>query len=216
MEVACAELEHQHLDITDMEWNIINVAKMRLSPVHIRASVRRNFCICGVLCAWKRLRCGASTGEFMENGALEMRPNIQVWLILSTGPSQKTKVELAWSNYNTKLLECAQLEEAWVTKVDNCDGQQDAVHEKACEHASHSRTQSSNFGHEYHMTTLAYNEAVTAIRQLEQDRKREWETLHITTCLLETVYTHVIHSIDSGEPCPTTDSHPEETEAAIN
>merc|ERR1719329_67811 len=91
MEVACAELEHQHLDITDMEWNIINVAKMRLSPVHIRASVRRNFCICGVLCAWKRLRCGASTGEFMENGALEMRPNIQVWLILSTGPSQNTK-----------------------------------------------------------------------------------------------------------------------------
>jgi hypothetical protein len=51
---------------------------------------------------------------------------------------------------------------------------------------------------------------------LEYDRKREWETLHVVTCLLETVYTHVIHSINSGEPCPTTESHPEQTIAEIN
>merc|ERR550537_664285 len=63
---------------------------------------------------------------------------------------------------------------------------------------------------------IAYNNAVTTIRELEYDRKREWETLHIVTCLLETVYTHVIHSIQSGEPCPTTESHPEETAAEIN
>jgi len=129
---------------------------------------------------------------------------------------QKPRVEVAWANYNRKLLECAHLEEVWNAKVETCDDLQDIVHDQACEHASHHRQSASNFGHEYHMTMVAYNEAVTAIRQLEYDRKREWETLHITTCLLQTVYTHVIHSIDSGEPCPTTESHPEQTEAEIN
>jgi len=129
---------------------------------------------------------------------------------------QKPKVEEAWSNYNRKLIECANLEEVWNVQVESCDGLQDIVHDQACEHASHHRQSASNFGHEYHMTMVAYQEAVTAITQLEYDRKREWETLHITTCLLETVYTHVIHSIDSGEPCPTTESHPNQTETEIN
>lgn len=53
------------------------------------------------------------------------------------------------------------------------------------------------------------------IRQKEVDRMREYETLHIVKCLLETVYTHVTHSIDSGEPCPTTESHPDQTEGEI-
>ena len=61
------------------------------------------------------------------------------------------------------------------------------------------------------MTFIAYNNAVADIRVKEYERKREWETLHIVTCLLETVYTHVIHSINSGEPC-----HPEQTAAEIN
>jgi len=56
----------------------------------------------------------------------------------------------------------------------------------------------------------------TALPLLEFERKREWESLSIVLCLLRTVYTHVIHSIDSGEPCPTTESHPEETVAEIN
>merc|ERR1719446_213333 len=63
---------------------------------------------------------------------------------------------------------------------------------------------------------VEYISEVARIRELEYDRKREWETLHIVTCLLETVYTHVIHSIDSGEPCPTTESHPEQTAAEVN
>jgi hypothetical protein len=83
---------------------------------------------------------------------------------------QKPKVEVAWLNYNNKLIECAALEETWSIKVEECDGFQDVAHDKACEHASHHRTQSSSFGHEYHMTSLAYNEAVTAIQQLEYDQ----------------------------------------------
>jgi len=56
----------------------------------------------------------------------------------------------------------------------------------------------------------------TGIRELEFDRKREWETLAIVQCLLTTVYTHVVHSIETGEPCPTTDTHEEQTESEIN
>jgi len=54
------------------------------------------------------------------------------------------------------------------------------------------------------------------IRQKEFDRKREWETLSIVTCLLNTVYTHVIHSIETNEPCPTIESHPDQTESEIS
>ena len=129
---------------------------------------------------------------------------------------QKPRVELAWLNYNNKLVECRNLEVVLEDKVEVCDEFQIDLHDKACDHVHSHRQSAANYGHEYHMTMLAYNDAVTAIQQLEHDRKREWETLHITTCLLETVYTHVIHSIDSGDPCPTTTSHPNETAAAIN
>jgi len=56
----------------------------------------------------------------------------------------------------------------------------------------------------------------TGIRQMEFDRMREWETLHIVTCLLNTVHTHVIHSIETNEPCPTIETHQEQTESEIN
>merc|ERR1719329_1879402 len=195
MEVACAELEQQRLDITDMRMahhecrqdEAVTCAYSRKCEeelLHLWGIVRMEET------EMRRIHWGIH-GEWCLGNAPE-HPSLADpfhWTITEYKEGAETsesinaypQVDLAWSNYNTKLLECAQLEEAWVTKVDNCDGQQDAVHEKACEHASHSRTQSSNFGHEYHMTTLAYNEAVTAIRQLEQDRKREWETLHITT-----------------------------------
>jgi len=128
---------------------------------------------------------------------------------------QKPKVEEAWENYNAKLLECAALEETWTLKVDTCDELDIAVHDQACMHAASNRQCASDFGHEYHMTMVAYNNAVATIQELEYDRKREWETLKIVTCLLETVYTHVLHSIEDGEPCPTTETHPEQTEQEI-
>jgi hypothetical protein len=125
-------------------------------------------------------------------------------------------VEQAWNDYNTKLLECAALEETLETKVEECDALQVIVHNQACGHAVSSRACASQFGRQYHMTLVSYNQAVERIREEEYDRKREWETLHIVTCLLETVYTRVIHSIDSGEPCPTSESHPEQTESEIS
>lgn len=56
----------------------------------------------------------------------------------------------------------------------------------------------------------------TGLRQEEFDRKREWETMKIVSCLLNTVHSHVVHAIDTNEPCPTTESHPEQTESDIN
>ena len=54
-----------------------------------------------------------------------------------------------------------------------------------------------------------------SIRQKEVDHMRELETLHVVKCLPETVYTHVAHSIDSGEPCLTNESHPGQTQQEI-
>merc|ERR1719456_628965 len=38
--------------------------------------------------------------------------------------AQKPRVELAWTNYNAKLIECAALEETWELKVEECDAAQ--------------------------------------------------------------------------------------------
>jgi hypothetical protein len=81
------------------------------------------------------------------------------------------EVETAWENYNSKLLECAAQEETWTLKVDECDGLQDPLRDQACAHAGSNRQCASNFGHEYHMTMVAYTAAVETVRQLEYDRK---------------------------------------------
>jgi len=52
---------------------------------------------------------------------------------------QKIVVEEAWRAYNTKLIECAQKEEAWTIKVDECDDLQTVFHDQACEHHSSNR-----------------------------------------------------------------------------
>jgi len=138
---------------------------------------------------------------------------------------QKPLVETAWANYNLKLLECAQKDEEWEVQVADCDQKQDIVRDAACMHSTTNRQHRHTFGHAYDSTLNAYNDAALCYgplcgqldhpvgaavdppgvnsvwRQLEWDRKREWETLHIVTCLLETVYTHVIHAIDTGVPC---------------
>jgi len=87
---------------------------------------------------------------------------------------QKPRVEQAWLNYNNKLVECRHLEVVLEDKVEVCDGFQIDLHDKACDHVHSHRQSAANYGHEYHMTMLAYNDAVTAIQQLEHDRKREW------------------------------------------
>lgn len=53
------------------------------------------------------------------------------------------------------------------------------------------------------------------IRQLEYDRKREWETLKIVQCLLQHVHSAVETSLETGAPCPTIDSDPDGTRLAI-
>merc|ERR1740138_1364369 len=130
--------------------------------------------------------------------------------------AQKPIVEAAWNAYNQKLLECAELEETLEAQVEQCDELQDVMWQQACNHASSSRACAAEYGEQYQRDLETYTNALTSFPQKEADRKREWETLHIVTCLLETVYTRVIHSIDSGEPCPTEESHPEQTESEIN
>jgi len=125
-------------------------------------------------------------------------------------------VRIAWQTYNARIIECAQLEETLDLKVTQCDTAQTLVNQKSCDHVEHNIHERSLFGREWQTDLETYNALEVRVRQLEADRKREWETLHIVTCLLEHVYTRVEHAIETGEPCPTDSSHPEETETDIN
>jgi len=128
----------------------------------------------------------------------------------------KERVDLAWRAYNLRLETCATLETALESQVDTCDGEETTLRAEACQHASDWDSCVSAYGNGYAREVGEYDRLVATLREEEEDRKREWETLKIVTCLLETVYTHVIDSIDSGAPCPTEESHPDQTEAEIN
>jgi len=157
--------------------------------------------------------------------------------------AQKPIVEHAWNRYNAQILECARLEENLEEEVARCDVKQDELDDEICPLVRAQRDSGRNFGRawrqaveEYHLTSgqcvdghgadcdifdhnyISTGESCscTGTRSKEWDRKREWETLHIVKCLLTTVYTHVVHAIDTNEPCPTVETHPEQTEAEIN
>jgi len=156
-----------------------------------------------------------------EYPIIDLEPNVITFRTFSVDyfrlyVEQLPRVEIAWERYNSKLIECAHLEETWQLHVEECDDMQNQARDSACTHGAINRQCASNFGHKYETLWIQYNWEVDAIRQLARDRRREWETLHIVECLLTTVYTHVIHSIDSGEPCPTTETHPEQTTVEID
>jgi len=157
---------------------------------------------------------------------------------------QKPHVEEAWRVYNLKIVECAGLETELATKNAQCDSDQDEIATEACTLGDAARTSRRLFGREWDDAIQLYDETAgsctnaggescdihatdaagtaadptcscTGVRQKEFDRKREWETLKIVTCLLNTVYTHVQRAIESGEPCPTSESHPDQTQQEI-
>jgi hypothetical protein len=130
--------------------------------------------------------------------------------------AQLVTVTEAWTAYNTKLEICRGLETTLESKVDECDGIQTDYHDKACEHYGQQLGTTRDFDHCYYETTWSYNLTVAAVQELERDRKNEWRTLHVVTCLMRTVYTHTVHAIESGEPCPTIESHPDQTQSEIN
>lgn len=129
---------------------------------------------------------------------------------------QKEVVRNAWTTYNTKLADCAKKEDSLQIRVETCDEFQTSVHTHACAQRSSANECAGTIGRKYDLALDHYNDEKDNFEKQEFHRKREWETLHIVTCLLETVYTRIIHSIETGDPCPTEASHPDETEHEIN
>jgi len=125
-------------------------------------------------------------------------------------------VERAWELYNAKLLECATLEDDLPIQTLQCDELQDTLQADSCSAAADTRDARKAFGEAWHIRLENYYVLWDAVQLKVQDRMREWETIKIVDCLLQTVHSHVIHSIDSGEPCPTIESHPAQTESEIN
>jgi len=129
---------------------------------------------------------------------------------------QRPIVFAAWAEYNNKIVECANLEAVLESRVTECDDTNTQAESSACNHAEEVRSVRNNFGNAWIHVNQSYWDAVFEIQQLEDDRKREWETLHIVTCLLEAIHTRVDRSVETGDPCPTETSNPEETSEAIH
>jgi len=128
---------------------------------------------------------------------------------------QKVVVENAWIAYNLKLATCAGLEIDLENKVSDCDDLQTTFRSQSCAHDDKTNCVKPS-KKIYQEAFEDYEESKVSIEQKEHDRMKEWETLHVITCLLKTVYTRVIHSIESGEPCPTEESDPVGTQDVIS
>ena len=131
--------------------------------------------------------------------------------------AQKTVVETAWRRYNEQLPFCSEFESDLYDKINapqsaprpGCDSLQETMHTHSCVHASTNREARLEFGREWHLAITDYELKRIQIEQDEEDRKREWETLTVVSCLLRRVYTSVQTSIDTGAPCPNIESDPE-------
>jgi len=128
----------------------------------------------------------------------------------------KTAVEEAWTEYNLWVLQCAERDATYEAKTEVCDALQDTMSTDDCTVDEEIHDSGREFGIAWHAHLEHYYSFWDTIQLKVHDRQREWETLKIVDCLLETVYTHVIHSIETDEPCPTDSSHPAQTESEIN
>jgi len=258
-------------------WRAVVTAETRMKEIH--SNIHREWCVQPPsfdfihehACSWEdRDNCWDWEDQHDMEGPETSQTNDQYpvvdytsevrqwkgWSVTEFGHyiAQVEIVNLAWSAYNTKIIECSGLESELEVLRTTCDDAQDDVDSGACTlYDSHTEA-SRIFGEAWNQLTTEYNAetgechtaagaacdihalmdaalaagstyenaaqnmdcACTGIRQLEFDRMREWETLKIVDCLLNTVYTHVINSINSNEPCPTIESHPEQTQGEIN
>jgi len=129
---------------------------------------------------------------------------------------KKEAVELAWSAYNTKIVECSGFEDALEAKIPVCDQAQTDMRAAACAAAEHSITSRAAFAEKWHDIIGDLNSARREKDILQMDRITEWETLKIVQCLLTHVHNAVETSIvDPDTPCPTIDSDPEGVTLAI-
>jgi hypothetical protein len=107
------------------------------------------------------------------------------------------------------------LEEEWEAIIPECDDYQRVMREHACEHAIANRNAREEFGREWERLVSTYNAARIAKQENQEDRKNEWETLKIVTCLLHHIHSSVTTSIETGGPCPTIDDDPDGVRLAI-
>jgi hypothetical protein len=107
--------------------------------------------------------------------------------------AQKVVVDAAEIRFND--YDCVPTHNALDTKSATCDAHQTSLEQKACAHALKITEVLATYYNDFAQAASAYNCAVEEIMQLERDRKREWITLQVVTCLLGRV-----HELN-GRPC---------------
>jgi hypothetical protein len=109
--------------------------------------------------------------------------------------AQKIVVEAAEHAYDVHVPECRITHGALDDKSASCNARQSDLELKACAHATKITDVLTTYYNDFAQAQSAYNCAVEEIMQLERDRKREWITLQVVTCLLGRV-----HELN-GRPC---------------
>jgi len=134
--------------------------------------------------------------------------------LFNTYIERKQVVEEKWRIYNAKLEECSGLDVVDPI-TERCDRLQDAMNAFSCDQAEKNSIARSDFGREIARLRADYDRSKAALDIMQMDRIAEWETLHIVDCLLDHVHSGVVDNLETGAPCPTMESHPEEVTRAI-
>jgi hypothetical protein len=114
---------------------------------------------------------------------------MKVWL------AEEVRAVAAKDAYNTCIAGCDATHDALNAKSDICNGLQGQLEAKACEHNTKIVEVMTEFYQAWSQAHSAYSCAVEEIRQLEEDRKREWTTLQVVTCLIDRIHER------NGRPC---------------
>jgi len=123
---------------------------------------------------------------------------------------------LAFKRYTEKLTSCTQFDSALSSQVQKCDDLQIELDDVACAHFIHARTARTDFGIEWHDAMVLYEQAKIDGYYKQEDRKREFETIHIIYCLLTVIHERVERSMNDEVPCITEESDPDQTALDID
>jgi len=112
--------------------------------------------------------------------------------------AQKTVVDEAEVAYDNKVPDCIIEHAELDTQSSTCNADQTDLEQKACAHSLKINEVLHTYYEDQAQAQAHFNCAVEEIMELERDRKREWVTLQVVSCLLDKIHDQ------NGVPCDET------------
>jgi hypothetical protein len=115
--------------------------------------------------------------------------------LMKTWITEENRASTAKQTYNDCIAECDASHDALNTRSAECNTIQGNLEEKTCSINTRIVEAMTSFYQEWAAAHSAYRCALEEIRQLEEDRRREWTTLQVVQCLIDRVHER------NGRPC---------------